>query len=364
MNKLKGVLAVIALVVFGFQTAEAQNVPPVWTSSSSYAAGDIVLYGGNWYRALVAVNPEGPLPTTAFGTWELNYVRFGTTLTVGDGQSFSALSHAWQFAQSARIADGAYLHISIVTTGGNHIESYTSAWSLDHGSGALISIIGDNPSNINLQFPNGSGITIDSGHSLASISGVTISGAGANTSNNSDGIYATRNATISSISDCYITNFEYGVVADYGASVGLVTPNTVKECIDGIVANHSATVSAIASTIALSTPSNLGFDARGMWAENGGVIEADGCTLTNSNTGFGIGAYCLGKGVIDLSYATDSGWEFGVYGTLAGYVSLQSASMSKNATDVAAYQGGIVEAIGSTATTTVSDSGKGSYIYI
>jgi hypothetical protein len=312
---------------------------------------------------MVSVNANGPIPIYGAGTWELNYVRFGTTLPIGAGQTFSSLAQAWSYAQNAHIADGAYLHFAIVTSNGNHTETFSSALSVDHDAGALISITGDNASRINLQFPNSSGITIDSGHSLASISGVTISGAGANTSNNSDGIYATRNATISSISDCNITSFNYGVVADYGATVALVSPTTVKECINGIQADHNATVSTVGATIALSTPQSSGINAHGLWAEDGGLIEGDDCTLSNSATGYGIGAVTVQRGVIDISYASVSGWQIGVLAEYAGFVVIQGAAFSKNLTDVGVYEGGQVNANGLSSLTTESDTGLGSYIY-
>ncbi len=158
--------------------ARAQSFPPAWSSSASFAAGDIVQYGGNWYRAMTALSADGPYPASAYGKWELNYVRSNTTLAIGAGQAFANLAYAWQFARNARIADAAYLHLDIVTTSGNFNENFNSAFSLDHSFGALISIIGDNPNNIILNFTGATsnGLTIDTGHVIGLVDNLVLTG--------------------------------------------------------------------------------------------------------------------------------------------------------------------------------------------
>lgn len=132
--------------------------------------GDLVTDYGNLYRCEVAVTKPYIDPSKYYQNWELFYVRNNTTVAVGQGQTFPTLAIAWKYVHNARVATDAYLHVSIVTTNGNFNESFSAPFNLDMDTGSQVSIIGDNTANISLGFGESAGLTIDSSHSIASIS--------------------------------------------------------------------------------------------------------------------------------------------------------------------------------------------------
>ncbi len=79
--------------------------------------GDLVTDYGNIYRCEVTVSTPYLDPSKTYKNWELFYVRSSTTLPIGVGQTFPDLATAWTYAHNARVAQGAYLHLSIVTSG-------------------------------------------------------------------------------------------------------------------------------------------------------------------------------------------------------------------------------------------------------
>lgn len=73
----------------------AQSYPPVWNNTAHYVAGDMVTDYGNVYRCISAVTTPYLDPSKTYQHWELNYVRSGTTITIGIGQPFPTLETAW-----------------------------------------------------------------------------------------------------------------------------------------------------------------------------------------------------------------------------------------------------------------------------
>ncbi len=313
-------------------------------------------YGGNWYRAVISLGAHGPYPANAYGDWELNFVRSNTTLTIGSGQGFADLLRAWTFAKSARIADTAYLHLQIVTSKAAFTQTFSAPFSLDHGSGALISISGDNPSLINLTFKT-SGFTIDGGHALGGISNVSINGPGSAQTPNI-GITASTGASILSISNTYFSSFNVGVFADSNANIAVGSNTRLISCYFGMSADHGATIVALGIGFYSSTPGD------GLFAIRNGVIDFSDNTLSNADTGSGNGALAEYGGFIDLAGSTVENWDVGADATDFGHIKAGGGIFQTNTTyDIAASFGGGVEALGAAETNIKVGNGDGSYVF-
>lgn len=289
-------LAIALLALAVPRATSAQAFPPAWTSSASYAAGDIVQYGGNWYRAMKALSAAGPYPSNAYGYWELNFVRSNTTLTVGNKQGFANLVYAWQFARNARIADAAYLHINIVTTAGDFSESFSTPFSLDHGSGALISIIGDHAGNISLSFPKGNAFQLDNGHSFGTVSNLSIAGPGPE-STYGQGFSLLNSAAFGELTNTTITNFATGVYAYEGASVYMGS-DPIIACGTAITSDQAASVSVGGLNLTLPTPGSVG-----LYADHNGIIIAEDSAFTSPEQN-GTAVKAENGGVIDVNSST------------------------------------------------------------
>ncbi len=208
----KAVLALIIVIALGLVPARASaqtEFPPAYDNQAHYRPGDLVTDYGNLYRCQVVVTKPYIDPSKNYTYWELFYVRNNTTIPIGLGQTFPTLTIAWNYVRNCRIALAAYLHLNIVTTGGAYNETYTASMSLNHNSGAQISIIGDDVSAIHLNFSFSHGFTIDTGHSFGTISKVSLVGA-----SNNNGIYGTSSGSIANIDTVGISGFEYGVFAE------------------------------------------------------------------------------------------------------------------------------------------------------
>lgn len=356
-------LAATLLSLLLSSRATAQSYPPVWTSSATYVAGDIVQYGGNWYRAMKALPAAGPYPASAYGSWELNYVRSNTTLTIGVGQGFASLVYAWTFAHNARIADAAYLHFSIVTSKGAFSESFANSFSLDHGSGADISIIGDNYDQISLKFSSSNGFVIDSGHSLGLLMNIFLTG-----SANCTGLSATSGASLASVTGLIVAGFGTCVSATQNASINIGGDAGFESFETAISADQDASVLvgpylSIAGTGVSSST--------GLYANRGGVINcalAVGVGPTIENEGRGM--WAENGGIIYAYYARVHGCGTGLKADLGGHVfaensiaNTQNGSFAANGTDVKVFDGGVVDILGGDYTTSSIDSGTGSYIW-
>ncbi len=352
-------LAFVALIclLFSAQTP-AQSFPPAFSKTATYAAGDIVQYGGNWYRAMNARPANGPYPASAYGYWELNYVRSNTTLTIGDGQGFANLVYAWQFARNARIADAAYLHLAISTADGAFTEKFTAPFSLDHSSGALISILGDNSANISLQFPNTNGFILDTGHSFATLYGITLDGPG--TTYNCQGISVLSGAVLTTVAGSNIENYVSAFYASQNAFLGVNNGVTFQSCSTAITADFGATVDADYLQIINfeSSYSTLSASHEAKISLRAGEIEnatmANGSTAASADTGANI----------ELQQTTISGYVYAIYVTHGGSASAYLATFSKNTFDAIAQTAGWVDLSGSThPDETSTGSNDGSHIF-
>ncbi len=357
-NRTFCILACLALFLIT-ALGRAQSYPPAFSSTAEYAAGDLVQYGGNWYRAVKALPAHGPYPSNGFGSWELNFVRSNTTLVIGVGQQFPSLQDAWAFALEARIADGAFLHLSISTAHGVLLDTFTGSFSLDHGSGSKISIIGDSASNILLGgngFP-GNGLTLDSGHNIAMLSNVSIVGQG--TSGDGAGLFVSTNASIN-CSGVEVINFDRGVTAISGANVSLDSSSTIySSTLYSVYASESAIV-------------NLGYGfscsddkvEKMLYAATGANINAEGCTFMgagSSSASSGIAAEDGGS--IDVSNGTVSGFYTGIRAEDHSFANASGVTLSGNHTDLLVDYNGVINGSALVGPTESVDSGSGSYIY-
>lgn len=358
MKKLRLLPLLVAFATFALPSlSKAQSYPPVFSSTATYVAGDLVQYGGNWYRAAKALAAHGPYPSNGYGSWELNYVRSNTTLVIGVGQQFPSLQDAWAFALEARVADGAYLHFSISTAKGTLQDTFSGGFSLDHQSGSKISIIGDNASDIFLGGPNGfynTGLYIDSGHTIASISNVSIIGQGA--LGQGAGLSATGCATLN-CTGIAIGNFEFGVQASKGASITLDNTTAIT-----LSQDYSVDVSQNATVFCQGINITDSFGDSILHATSGGMIEASGCTLDGSHGNIIIGVDADEEGDIDVDAGTISNCSFGVRAYDHSYVNAAESHLSGNMTDLVAEENGVVNDDGVNNPSVSIDSGVGSVI--
>lgn len=348
------VMAAVLLAAALPAISKAQSFPPAWSSSATYAAGDIVQYGGNWYRAMKALNSAGPYPAAAYGDWELNYVRSNTTLLVGAKQSFANLQYAWQFARNARIADAAYLHFNIVTLDGALNERFDGPLSLDHGSGALISLMGDDNLSITLSFPSTNGLVIDSGHSFGSISGITISGAGSHI-----GFTLSDGASVANLAQTSVNSFATGIYATQSSALTAGDSVTVNECNYGIAADFDADIVGLNIDV-----SSSGASGDGLTADHNASISDIYGVITNSGSPSGVGASAEHGGVIDVSNGTISGWVTGCSGYYGGQIVVTSGTLNNNVHDLAAdYNGEVYAKAANLSDGMTVNSADGAYIF-
>jgi hypothetical protein len=337
----------------------AQSFPPAFSKTATYAAGDIVQYGGNWYRAMNARPADGPYPASAYGYWELNYVRSNTTLTIGDGQGFANLVYAWQFARNARIADAAYLHLAISTADGAFTEKFTAPFSLDHGSGALISILGENSADISLQFPSSNGFVLDTGHSFGTLSGITLDGPGL--TYNYQGISALSGAVLATVVSSNIENYVSAFFASQNAFLGVSNGVTFQNCNTAITADFGATVIADYLQIV-----NFETSFYTLIASHGSKISMERGEMENATMANGSTAASADTGAnIELQDADISGYVYAIYVTHGGSASAEGATFKNNSFDAVAETAGWVDLYSSThpdETSTGSDDG--SYIWL
>ncbi len=131
-NLIRFLFALSATFVGLTQGAHAQTkFPPAWVNTATYAPGDLVTDYGNIYRCETTVTTPYLDPSKTYQDWELYSVRSGTTLTIGAGQTFPTLAIAWNYVRNCHIAMAAYLHLDIVTTTGNHSETFDAPLNLD-----------------------------------------------------------------------------------------------------------------------------------------------------------------------------------------------------------------------------------------
>jgi hypothetical protein len=345
------VLAAAAIAVLSLSSqSSAQSFPPAWSTTASYAAGDIVQYGGNWFRSMKAQTPNTLSPATTYTNWELNYVRSSTTLAVGVKQAFPLLINAWTFAHNARIADGAYLHLAISTAQGNYTQSGSVPFSLDHGSGADISIIGDVPANIQFAF-TGNGFTIDTGHAFALLSGVTIGGG------SGAAVYADGNASINEVSNTVIAKFQTGVEADQNASINCDATVQISGFDIGVVASRGGNIS-IAPGFSMMGTGQEGTSV-GLLAGYDAHIDALACTIEDCEYGVEVSA----GAAVNVFVGHFNNCAYGLYALQRGYLEASKATLGSNEIDVVCNTGATVDLVNATLVTHTLGTNDGSYIY-
>ncbi len=336
--------------------SRAQAYPPTWSASATYAAGDLVQYGGNWYRSVKALAAHGPYPASGFGSWELNYVRSNTTLVIGMDQPFTSFQDAWAFALEARIADGAYLHLDISSAHGTLYDTFGGPFSLDHAFGAKISIIGDNSADIFLGGSSGfagNGFTIDSGHNLSLISNVSVLGSGAK--NTGVGISANGNASLH-CTGVAIYSFMTGAQATQGASFGFDANSVIGSSTKyAVYASQNANMTFPAGA---SFANNEG--SAEIYASTGANVVAAGTILSGSPQ---VGADAENGGSIDITGCMLDNFHTAVLARNHSYVNATNVSLGNDSLDFQVAGNGVINATGVTGATTSIDTGTGSYIY-
>jgi hypothetical protein len=350
----------LAILVMGLlaKPSLAQSYPPAWNTKSAYAVGDQVQLNGNIYRAIKAVTPNLS-PAVYFNYWELNYVRSNTTLLIGDQEQFSTLLNAWDYVLEARVADGVYLHLSIVTAHGGFNETFSAPFSLDHSSGARISILGDNASKINLSFPGSNCFTIDSGHTFGTLSNMTLNQPELATNS---GIYCSQNSCINLVSGITFYSCGWGIFADSGGQVNCANNlNVLGFNLGQVIAQYGAQVTIAPGYNMVGTNGPQETSCKTFEAAYGGVIKAEGGTFGDTQ----YGAFATEGGVIDVNGSTPQFCQPGVLATYKGHISAENCTFNDNgAEDIVAFKGGTVDASNSTYTYESSNgSADGSYIF-
>ena len=311
-------LAVLLFTCLSF----AQSYPPAWKSSATYAIGDQVQLNGNVLRATHAVTAG----SFKYDDWELWDVRANTTIMIGVGQTFTSLQSAWTYVQNARVAEAVYLHLYISTAHGNLVDNFTGSFSLDHLSGARISILGDNAANIFMGgtagFPAGNGFTLDSGHSFGAISNIQIKGYGYNDNPPSAGnaISLSNNASIGDLAGVEMSYWTDGVCAAQGSSVHISKTVTVTNSENGMEATQNGQISIDSGW----TSSGIYLEA--LYAHLGGQISAEGCTISGAENG----VHAEEGGIIDAAYCNISGCDVGANATLRGYINVAQGKFSSS----------------------------------
>jgi hypothetical protein len=349
----------LALLVLSlWNAANAQSYPPAWSSANHYAVGDQAQVSGNVVRCISPVTPGG----FKYSQWELWQVRANTTLLVGPGQTFPILTTAWAYAQNARIAGGVYLHIYFDSVKGNISENISAPFSLDHPSGGQISLIGDHPQNIVMNFTGSSGFTLDSGHSISSIQNITVSGV-AGIDGNNNGLYVSSNATIGSVSGVTIEGFGTGVYADTG---GYVSCAANLSCSGVGIAAHARSGGQVVFGVGWTYQGNAGGKGESTYcfiAEFYGQIHAIEANISE-NASANVEVWATHGGIVDISYSTIT-HTAGIRADNDGYIDFSNGTISDSGSDkdLTVSDGGHILAAYSTYTTSSVGTADDSKIF-
>jgi hypothetical protein len=348
-NKLR--LSLVALATLAFAAfGMAQTYPPAWSTTATYVIGDQVQLFGNVIRA---VKPSAVKGKFVYANWELWDVRANTTVLIGIGQTFPTLAAAWTYVQNARVAEGVYLHLYISTAHGILSESFSQPFSLDHLSGARISILGDDRDIVLLggsgPFPH-DGLTIDSGHAFGTISNVSIVG---NSYGNGIALYG--KSSIANITGVNISGFGVGVEAQQNSSV----------TVDSNVSIAGSKAYAIEATKNANIDVNYGWSGgyggtSVLHATYGALITATGCTITNTGA---IGVDAEFGGNINVQKGSITYCLVGIHANAHSWVDAELCSFGNNSLyDVQAYETSTIIVIATGLKESV-DSGTESSIY-
>ncbi len=281
---------------------------------------------------------------------------------MGDKQGFANLVYAWQFALNARIADAAYLHIDIVTTDGSFSESFKGPFSLDHGSGALISILGDDAGKISLSFPHGNAFNLTNGHNFGTISNLSITGPGPESAFG-QGFTLLNSAALHALNNTTITNFATGVYAYEGASVYMGSDSIVA-CETAIISDQAASVTTGDLNLTLPTAKSVG-----IYADHNGVIIAEDSSFTSPSQN-GTAVQAENGAVVDVNSSTfgtavNETVGIGCKAEYGGRITAINTYFWMGSTDdLVVDHGGTINAVGIISSDPSSvGSGDGSYIW-
>ncbi len=335
----------------------AQAFPPAFSKSSTYLAGDIAQYGGNWYRAMTPITANGAYPAAAYGKWELNFVCSNTTLTVGAGQMFANLVYAWQFARNARIADAAYLHLNIVTTSAPFSETLSTSFSLNQDSGDLISIAGDDATKITLHSTSdGPAFVLTKHHCIGSLSNLTITGP----QNIGTGLEVEDGSNLTA-SGLTLPEFAVGAIT-IGVSMATLYQLTTADCVHPVEADSAACLTAPSLNCTYSQP-QMG---TGILADHQSTIDVSYSTITNVANGAPTGtAVSADHGAsIDLEYSTLHNFSVSLAATNGARIFAQNSDLINSITDASASFAATVSLVGAMNTGGEQlGTNDGSYIY-
>jgi hypothetical protein len=279
---------------------------------------------------------------------------------IGAGEPFPTLSAAWAYAQQARVADGAYLHFYISSTNGNYAGASSVPFLLDQVSGSRIAIIGDNPLDDSIIFINCNGFIVDTGHSINTISGLTISYS-TTTNANTVGIKADFNSSISAISNLKIVDFNAGIQATQTASITVDSTTSISGWTAyACEAQNGGSIVApdgIALVGIVASPTIVG-----LYADHGAQIYAPGSNIRDC----GVAAEAYDNATVDVSDSTIGENETGCEAAERGFINCSGATFNDNVNgngDLYATKGGYIQASGASFTSsTQGGSVDGSYI--
>jgi hypothetical protein len=351
----------VGLGLISFPTlGHAQSYPPAWNSTASYAVGDVVQENGNWYRAIRAVSAHNLDPAKYFTYWELNYVRSNTTLLIGADEPFATFLDAWNYALNAKVSDAVYLHFYISSHHANFNQQFSGSFYLDHQSGGAISIEGDTAANVVFNFksvpPANSGgvggLFIDGGHTIASISNITVLGSAPYiglTANNDGSIGLLTNVVFNGFSTGIEARMNAAVVGLYNCSFVGIPFAAVHAVLGGNISCNNFTFNAGASDTTY-----------GMLAEYGGTIAATDAVISGTNTAIQANY----GGVILAEFAELQNNTYGATATYHATIDVENANISSSAQDdLTATTGAIIDASAANFTTQSTGTNDGSYIF-
>ncbi len=337
--------------------AHAQLSPPVWNNISNYAAGDMVTDYGNVYRCIAPVTTHYLDPSKTYTNWELFYVRSNTTLQVGVECNFPTFQIAWNFAQNAHIAQGAYLHLNITTFWGPLNESFPTGINLDAPCGASMSLIGDNSAQVVFTSPNG--IQLDTGHSFGSVSGISLEGS---SQFSGTGVALTGNSSIGSMSKTNIYNVNNSISVDRGAQLNCAASVNIIGFSIGVSATRGGQVEFAPG----ASFGGNGYDggATALYEAFGGHIEAPDATI--SWCSIGLEATQGGSIMVEGAHFVQN--NYGMVVTMKGHVDAEYAAFStgndaSHTVDIECYTGSTVDGSYATVKTTWLGNADGSYVY-
>jgi hypothetical protein len=396
------VAATVALLLPALATA--QVCPPAWSKTATYAPGDIVQYGGNWFRALKALSASTTTPNGAYGSWELNYVRSATTLLIGTDQTFANLATAWDFALNARVADDVTLTFYISSAKGNYSEVCSGQFLLNHGSGARINITGDSAANDVITFAGTNGLAVTEGHTLNSITGITVRDSNP-TGPQTNGLTADSGATIGDADNMVISGFYNSVYANRNANVSIgpgaeltgfsnfaadATGGAMIDFPQGTTITGSGTKTTNAALYVdyggkiIADSSDITACNFGGYAQHGGVLSVVQCTFLNCSVGLysarggeidsteahetscGTGAWAEDAGTIDMALNTVNGYSVNaIKADERGFVNCSDCLITNGTGnyDLFAVTGGCIQATDASYNTSLSNGATdGSYI--